>query len=344
MFANIIIRNLKPRDKSDSIALNTVFSFDLIPFGGDEIDITTLYMSLKVTNTNIQSQNYNFTYNDTYNVTTIGDQQKGYRVSLDISPDYDTKFDSNSNIELKISVNNTAGTPMRRAIYHFSALNLSNIESLMDLLSEVTEISVLAEQGRISADGKTVTFTWDNWSLIEDPVVYKNDVIITSGFRINKSRGHIVFDSPLRNGDPTDRVEADYKHGVFTQEQLVRFMEKGIAVYNAYPRQTNYGIKNAPIYARAALEIGGAYFALSAILNGLINQQSLVRWGDPDKRSEIEGIIKSNMSEYKAILDKIYEMKKLRLAHPLSMVLVEYTLPGGRSRFFRNIFGTGQPI
>jgi hypothetical protein len=339
-YAKIIIKNFSPDRNTDFIPLDTVFSFFIIPNNSEEIDISTLEISVKI-DSDSERQTYNFTNSSSNNITITGTSTNGYDVTLDVFPSFFKKFDSDSDIDIKINVKNTDGLSMKEKNFSFKVLSISNLESFMDLLSEVTEISVYSEQGRIDKDGYIVNFTWKNWSLLEDPVIYKNDIQIKNGFTINKKEGKLVFANQLRTGDPVDVITADYKHGAFTQEQMVGFMNQGLSLYNSYPRQTSYVIRNSPYYARAAVEIGGAYFALSAILNQLINQQTSIRWGEKEDLSRIEGILKSNMTEYKSIVDKMGEAKLKILASSKFIVMPTFNLPGGRSRFFRNVFTSG---
>jgi hypothetical protein len=338
-YANILVRNENPKDKFDSVPLNSKFSFDLVPYNGDIIDIDTLTINVEVKSQN--TQKYTFTNTSTENITLTGSETVGYKVVIDISPSFDIKFNEKSQIEIKIEVSNSLAVAMKRVTFTYRTLRLDQMEALMDLLSEMTEVCVYQEQGRILDEGNEVSFTWDNWSAIEDPVIYKNDIIVSTGFTIDKTNGKLIFSTPLKYTDPTDRIEADYKHGVFTQEQLVNFMKIGLSVYNSYPRASNYSIQGAPVSAQAAIILGGAYYAICSILAGLINQQSRVRWGDEQGWEKAQQIMQTLKENYKGSLDKIYEMKKMKLAQPMAIVLPEYSLPGGRSRFFRYLYKEG---
>ena len=338
-YANILVRNVKPKPSSDSIALDSIISFELVPYNGDIIDLMTLSIKIEISSSG-QSKRYYLLDKDSPQIKWTGDNTTGFRIKIDMFPNSDLKFDEKSNIILTINVNNSNTLKMRQERIIYNTVRLDQLDALMDLLSEVMEVTVDRELGRIENE-TTVSFTWDNWSTVEDPKIFLNDVLLESGYTVDRQKGIVTFDSPLRINNPIDRVEADYKHGVFSQAQLINFMEIGMAEFNAQPRQSNFTIKNAPAYAQAAVILGGAYYAICAILMGLINQQSRVRWGDENTWDKVQGILTTLKENYKSSVTKIYESKKLRLAQPAAIVVPEWTLPGGRSRFFRYLYKEG---
>lgn len=338
-YANILVRNIKPKHGSTSIALDSIISFELSSYNEDIIDLDTLSIKLEISSTG-QSKRYYLLNSSSPQIKWSGDNISGYKFKIDMFPNSDLKFDEKSNVTILINVNNTDGLKMRQFSINYSTVRLDQLDALMDLLSEVMEVTVDRELGRIENEN-TVSFTWNNWSTVEEPKIYLNDELLTDGYIIDRQKGVVVFENPLRTGNPTDRVEADYKHGVFSQAQLINFMEISMAEFNAQPRQTNFNIKNAPAYAQAAVILGGAYYAICAILMGLINQQSRVRWGDEQTWDKVQGILTTLKENYKTSVTKIYESKKIRLAQTAAIVTPEYTLPGSRSRFFRYLYKEG---
>lgn len=338
-YANIIIRNIKPKNNSSAISLDSIISFDMIPTNGDEIDISTLEVKINI---NGMHGNQNYTFNSSSpQVSYTGGSTTGYKLKIDMFPDSEYKFDESSFIKMSINVRNTSGDRAKPVSINYNSVSLDQLEALIDLLSEVMEVTVDRELGRFIDNGTTVSFTWDNWSVIEEPLIYKNDVLLTSGYAVNKQTGIVTFDVPLRTTDPVDRIEADYKHGVFTQSELINFMEIGLAEYNAQPRHSSWNLQNAPAQAQAAIIIGGAYWAICALLLGLINQQSRIRWGNEDNWDKVQSMLTTLKENYKSSVQKLFEAKKLVLAQPLGIVIPQYVLPGARSRFFRYLYKEG---
>lgn len=339
--ANILIRNPYPRNNSSSIPLDTIFTWDLIPFEGAILDMSTLTIKVTITGgTTNATEVHNYTSTSTeFSTESGGSTTIGYSCKLDLFPSYDINFDESQSITIKINIDDTLGNSMRETTLSYTTVRRDQLDALKDLLSELTEIHVYRENGRIDSAGTTVQYTYPNWNSDFTPTIYKNGVILTTGYTVNKSNGYLTFSSALRHHEIFDSIEADYRFSVFTDKELINFMYIGLAYFNAMRRTTSYTLNTASAGAQAAILYGGAYNAINFILISMLNQQFRVKWGDEWK--ELSSTLASLRDIYKAAIDKIAEEKKYRLAGTSAISVPEYSLPGGRSRFFRYLYKEG---
>lgn len=286
-------------------------------------------------------------------VTTSGTATEGYNVEIRPLSGTEYTLPSRATVTLKINVSNTLGEAAKTRMFKWVTADLEMLTALNDLLSEVTEVTVMYEQGRISADGNQVNFTWQNWNPDFEPRVYKNGILITTGFTIDYVTGVIDFDSSLDSGVPdadpdadwdvVDTINCDYKFSVFTDAQLLSFVSVAIGQFNSSNPSTAYNLTNAPPHALAAAIVGGAYFALNSIVIGFVNQQSRVKWGETEWQA-LASTLSGNMGVYKERFEFIMAQKKFRLPRSFSIVFPEYSLPGGRQRFTNYLFKHGYDV
>ena len=353
-FANILVKELNPESGNTSIPRETVFSFRLAPAGSStSIDIDTLVIEIKVL-----TKNGAFTYDLTNSSDEVTVTQKGnsYKVEIDVDPDGAINFESQESITLKINVSDET-SPTALAMRTFNAgykvINMSQLDALSDITSQFTEVPINYEQGRIALDGSEANFTWKNWMSTIDPVVYKNDILIGSGYTPNYVSGKLAFSPVLSSGynktdifdtalyEPIDRINCDYRYSTFTTEQLISFMKVGLADFNSSYPITNHTLSTPNQAVQGAALLGGAYYLYNAVVAGFLNQQWRVQWGEEEWRDLI-GIAKEMKENTKAAFERISEAKRHSLAKGTQGIVVpEFTLPGGRSRFFSYIFGMG---
>lgn len=347
--ANILVKELYPVNGDNSISKETVFSFRLAPAGiSTTIDISTLAIEVKVT-----TRNGTFTYTLTNSSDEVTVVQKGnsYAVEVDVDPDGATNFDSQNTVTLKINVDDSDGNSMRTYNAAYRVINSNQLTALVDLTSSFTEIPINYEQGRISLDGSETTFTYNNWMPTIDPIVYKNDIMIGGGYTVNYTLGKLTFNPVLSSGynktdifntalyEPIDRINCDYRYSVFTTSQLISFMRAGLADFNSSYPLSNYTLSTPNQAVQGAALLGGAYYLYNAVVAGFINQQWRVQWGE-ESWQEAADVAKTMKENTKGVFERIIEAKRHTLAKGVQgIVIPQYTLPGGRSRFFTYLFG-----
>lgn len=348
-FANIIVKELDPPKGDQAIARETVFTFRLAPVGSSTtIDISTLDIEIKV-----QTSSGTFTYDITYTSSEVTYTIKGnsYLIEVDVDPDGAVNFDSNETITLTINVDDTDGNSMRQFQTNYRVVNMTQLTALVDLTSEFTEIPINYEQGRISYDGSECNFTWKNWMATQTPVVYVNDMMKNSGYTPSYVEGKLTFSPVLSSGynktdifntalyEPIDRVNCDYWYSCFSTKQLTSFMKVALADFNASYPVSSYGVTSSNQAVQAALLLGGAYYLYNAVVAGFLNQQWRVQWGEEEWQNLLN-VAEKMKENTKSVFERISEAKRHTLAKGVQgIVIPEYSLPGGRSRFTSILFG-----
>ena len=205
-------------------------------------------------------------------------------------------------------------------------------------------IPVYFEQARPTTDYRTYEFSFKNWNQNPKIRVYRNKQLIVSGFEVDYFNGKIVFDEALTD---YDSVYADYNFKWFTEDQLLSYIENALKQINVAPPFKTWGLnmiftnQEASQYSAGVL-YGAAKDAIRTLMMCLQFQTPQEVFGG----SEAAGRAFSNMEtlkeNYEKSFNQIIENKKFGKYPRMRMVVVpSYALPGGRSRWFRYLFGTG---
>ena len=212
--------------------------------------------------------------------------------------------------------------------------------SLEQRISCAMNIPIYTEQARPSADNKTYYLTFPRWNQTPRAQIYRNKTqIITSGYEINYFDGKIVFDNALTS---YDHIYVDYNFSWFTEEQLYMFIEGAINVLNIMPPASGYNIYNLPTPWITPVVYHAASDALLQLLLCLNFQQPRQVFGGDDQYGTAFNNIETLKKEYEDKAKYFYEQKKFGPYPKTTAVSVpEYTLPGGRSRWFRYLFTSG---
>ena len=149
------------------------------------------------------------------------------------------------------------------------------------------------------------------------------------------------------NDDPVsihayDTVMVSYNVRLFTGSQMNEAMYMALQMVNSQPGSNKFPtIASAPYYYDPAIVYGATYFLLRSLLVGLNQRQKRLILQDPDNGAfDVISSLRETAKMYKDDFDKLLE--KLPLAqYPKigSITVPEFNMPGGRSRFFRYIWG-----
>ena len=340
-YANIVIKNPRPRTNLDCIAQTTVFSYDLAPFNGAEISIDSLQILVDLQGGATRMvQRVNLT-KDSLGVQVSGDAVTGYNVKITLFPNFSQNVESGQTVFVRLNICDTAGNPMRTFSQRYRAVTLDYYDALSYLLKDIMELSSDYEQARMNHDGSEVNFTYKNWALTKDPRIYKNSILLDPiNYSLDKINGKVRFSNPLRHGDPVDVINADYTFGVFSEEELIGFLNQAVATYNVYRPASTFRLTNLPQWGDSTAILGAAFYALQSIGLGFLNQQARVKWGEAEWKDVLgaaDNVKNKYGDEFKALLEE----KRFKLSGPASIIDPSYTLPGGRSRFFRYMYKEG---
>lgn len=339
-YASITVKDIFPRNRSGCIPTTTIFKFSVVPYNGAVVDIDSIEITAACSGGGNNYLHPMIFTKDSNGVKITGDSTTGYNVELKLFPNSQNNLESGQRVMIHLKAKDTAGVPMVTYRAAYNAMISDQYDALTYLLKDIMELTSDYEQGRLNHNGTEVDFTFKNWSLAQEPKIYKNMIPITTGFIVDIQSGKLKFNNPLRHTDPIDTINADYVFGVFSQEELISFLEQSVSIYNGFRPMTSYGVGSLPIFADAAMTIGAAFLALQSIRLGFFNQQARVKWGESDWK-ELVGVIEASIGKYEAKFKELSEEKRYNLARPAGIYVPEYTLPGGRSRFFRYMFKEG---
>jgi hypothetical protein len=168
---------------------------------------------------------------------------------------------------------------------------------------------------------------------------YPNGLMVKYDFM-----GNIYFID--ENGGPVnihsyDNVLVSYSIKMITNDHMNSSLYMALQAINSQPGASKYRqVSDAPYFYDPALVYGAAYYILRSLLVSLTSRQRRLLIEDPDAR--IADDIRQSATMYKEEFEKMLE--KLPIAfYPgiRSVVVPEFNMPGGRSRFFRYIWNIG---
>ena len=209
-------------------------------------------------------------------------------------------------------------------------------EGLEKLIICAQQIPVYFEQSKPSCDRVKFDFTYPRWNLSSRVKVYRNKKILTTGFNINHFKGRLTFDQELL---PQDIINMDYDFRWFTDEELDLFLNNALMAFNSFPPVQLYTLENVPSIHVPAILYGAAKDALRQMMMCLQFQEPQQVFGGAERAQQVFGNIETLKQNYEKDWDKLTEVKKYGRYPKMNVMIVpEYTLPGGRSRWFRYLF------
>jgi len=216
---------------------------------------------------------------------------------------------------------------------------LSGFRASVDLhLQCAQSIPVYDEQGLICDDEQTVRFTFPRWNQNSYTRIYLNQKPVTSGITVNYFKGEIIFDRVLTE---YDTVTASYNFRWFSDDQIDRFMSNALHTINLYPPSSSYNLGTLPHRFIPIIMYGASKDALRELLLCLQFQQPQEVFGGGDAAQKAFSNLETLKKNFEGDYNTLLEQKKLGPYMGLTKTTVtpEFTLPGGRSRWFRYLMG-----
>lgn len=209
-------------------------------------------------------------------------------------------------------------------------------------LYEAQHIPVYREQGiRVKPDKNLTRFNFfcnRTWNDSPMPIIYQNNSILSDGWYTDY-KASVYFDTPR---DPEDIIEASYQFRYFSDEEMMQFLLMGLYSMNSIPpsSQTYSSIGSAPHAWRACILLYAAIMGLKRLVFGLNFQEKSLIFGEDwtmvqQKIDNLKNLYAEYYEEWK---EQANNVKKMRLPGIAQISLPEYTLPGGRSRWFRYLY------
>lgn len=200
-------------------------------------------------------------------------------------------------------------------------------------------IPVKDEQGIPNANRSVFSFTFPRWNQSGPIRIYRNQRLVGDGFSIDYFRAKVMPDEDLSS---YDIINADYTFRWFSDEQLDRFLSNALHIVNLYPAASSYSLINVPDRFIPIILYGAAKDALRELLLCLQFQQPQQVFGGADAAQKAFSNIETLKKNYEGEFKELLEQKKLGPYPSIRAVVApEYTLPGGRSRWFRYLFNNG---
>lgn len=221
----------------------------------------------------------------------------------------------------------------------FTLRQVASRAFLESLIGYAQRIPVFNETARFNKSRNLTKMTFPRWNQTAGVRVYVNNEIRETGFSINYLKGELTFDRAV----PTyDEVMVDYNFRWFKDDELDQFIQQGINVVNIWPPQTSYTINSIGDTWLITAEYSAAINAIRRFMFDLQFQEPTKVFTGIQKAAEVFKNFAELKKNYEEEMFKMLEMKKHFPYIGLTrMVTVpEFTLPGGRSRWFRYLFST----
>lgn len=198
-------------------------------------------------------------------------------------------------------------------------------------------IPVYFEQSKPSRDRMKYRFSFPRWNQTAGVKVYRNQEIVESGVTVNYFRGEIEFSEPQ---SVYDVINCDYNFRWFDDSALYRFLQNGVDRFNYYPPVSYYSLSQMPDRAITPTIYAATVDALRELMMSLQFQEPQIVFGGPEKSQNVFGNFDTLKKNYEESLKSMLDAKKNGPYTGLTKMIVvpEYTLPGGRSRWFRYLF------
>lgn len=200
-------------------------------------------------------------------------------------------------------------------------------------------IPIFFEQAQKSYDNAVYQFTFKNWNQTAGARVYRNEILVSSGVKIDYLNGKITFSNTLL---PQEQVNIDYNFRWFDDEALNRFLLNALQSLNNFAPHSGYNLENLPGRYTTVILYGAAKDALRQMMSCLQFQQPAMIFGGTENAQKAFSNFETLKQNYSNDWEKLIEEKK-KGPYPTTRMIVtpEYTLPGGRSRWFRYLFKGG---
>lgn len=199
-------------------------------------------------------------------------------------------------------------------------------------------IPIYRELAQRDATKTRYHLTWPRWNL-SNHRIYLNGEEITDGFTIDLDNAIITFAKPLH---PTDIIEASYNFRFFSDMDILGFLSDAISQINIQPPQSTFTVDNFPDAFIGVALLGASKNAMKQLIFCLSLQEPATIFGGIDgAKNAIDNFKYLKDNNEKEFADAAQTLKTKQPYPKISAIVQpEYTLPGGRSRWFRYLFST----
>lgn len=178
---------------------------------------------------------------------------------------------------------------------------------------------------------------YKNWNIDYRPIVRLNTRIIDDGWHTDYE-GRIYLDGMLT---PEDSINVHYKFAYFSKEELLSFLQFGLHMMNSIPPASDSytSLSSSPSLWNPGILLMAAITALKRLVFGLNWQEKMIIFGTPEQAQNAQQKFQELYSSYNELwMEFGKNVKTKKLPGIAQYVTPEYTMPGGRSRFFRYLY------
>jgi hypothetical protein len=207
------------------------------------------------------------------------------------------------------------------------------------LIGYTQRIPVFHEIGRLSNDRTVATFSFPRWNQPAGSRVFINGRLKEpdQGFSVNYLTGKITFVDVLSS---VDEVSCSYSFRWFSDGEIDAFVVQALEVFNQYPPHSVYLLDTLPPRYGVTVAHQAAVFVLRRLIMDLHFQEPAKVFGGMDRADKLMGTLGDLKKNIEEEINRLYDQKKLGpyIGLTRTVTVPEFTLPGGRSRWFRYLF------
>ena len=195
-------------------------------------------------------------------------------------------------------------------------------------------VSVTSKTSRFST---IYSLAYQNWNKEPRPIARVNNRIVDDGWFVDFN-GKVYFDGLMA---PEDSVNMAYNFAYFSEEEILSFLNIGLQIMNSTPPASILysGLDNMPGEWNAPVLLYAAVTALKRLIFGLNFQEKMIIFGEPEQARNAISTFQDLYKDYNTLWTEVSKNAKTRKLYGMNQISVpEYTLPGGRSRWFRYLY------
>jgi len=209
-----------------------------------------------------------------------------------------------------------------------------------DFIYEVQHIPLYWEQMNRTEDAAKFSSAYKNWKHDPKPLIRMNGAMMNNGWIADYAGGNVFFESPPSEGND---IMASYTFSYFSLPEIVGFLNEGLRAMNAIP-PASYSYNNVqqiPKHWEYGVLLVAAIHALRRIIMGLTMQEKSIIFGESREAADAAySKFQTLYQDYSTLWLELSKDIKKTLPTIGVNVTPEYTLPGGRSRWFRYLYTT----
>jgi len=205
------------------------------------------------------------------------------------------------------------------------------------LIGYTQRIPVFHEIGRLNNDKTLAKFSFPRWNQPAGAEVFLNGELINEGFDVNFLTGQITFSDVLAS---VDEIRASYTFRWFTDNEIDAIVAQAVNVFNQYPPQSVYTLGTLAPRFGVTVAKQAAVDLLRRMIMDLHFQEPAKVIGGMERADRLMGTLGDLKQNYEEEINRLYDQKKYGpyIGLTKTVTVPEFTLPGGRSRWFRYLF------